>query len=41
MNKLLPIEIVSKILLMRPTHPIAKLFEEDKNVKIWKKYIIS
>ena len=38
MNKNLPIEIVNKILIMRPTHPIAKLFEEDENVKIWKKY---
>ena len=38
MNKKLPIEIVNKILIMRPTHPIAKLFEEDKNVKMWKKY---
>ena len=36
MNKNLPIEIVNKILTFRPTHPIAKLFEEDENVKIWK-----
>ena len=35
MNTTLPMEIVNKILIMRPTHPIAKLFE-DKNVKIWK-----
>ena len=35
---ILPMEIVNKILIMRPTHPIAKLFEEDKNVKMWKKY---
>ena len=28
----LPIEIVNKILIMRPTHPIAKLFEEDYNI---------
>ena len=40
MNKNLPMEIVNKILIMRPTHPIAKLFEEDENVKIWKKYYI-
>ena len=38
MNKNLPIEIVNKILITRPTHPISKLFEEDENVKIWKKY---
>ena len=38
MNKNLPIEIDNKILIMRTTHPIAKLFEEDENVKIWKKY---
>jgi hypothetical protein len=40
MNKILPIlpnEIVNKILILRPTHPIAKLFKEDENVKIWKK----
>jgi hypothetical protein len=23
---------------MRPTHPIAKLFEGDENVKIWKRF---
>ena len=34
----LPMEIVNKILIMRESHPIAKLFEEDENVKIWKKY---
>ena len=38
MNKNLPIEIVNKILIMRPTHPIAKLFEEDEHVKLWNKY---
>ena len=38
MNTTLPMEIVNKILIMRPTHPIAKLFEEDENVKMWKKY---
>jgi hypothetical protein len=37
-NKNLPIEIVNKILTFRPTHPIAKLFEQDENVKMWKKY---
>ena len=36
MNTTLPMEIVNKILIMRPTHPIAKLFEEDENVKMWK-----
>ena len=35
---ILPMEIVNKILIMRSTHPIAKLFEEDDNVKMWKKY---
>ena len=35
---ILPMEIVNKILIMRPTHPIAKLFEEDENVKIWKRF---
>ena len=34
----LPMEIVNKILIMRESHPIAKLFGEDENVKIWKKY---
>jgi hypothetical protein len=34
----LPIEIVNKILIMRPTHPIAKLFEEDYNVILWNKH---
>ena len=38
MNTTLPMEIVNKILIMRPTHPIAKLLEEDKNVKIWKRF---
>jgi len=38
MNKKLPIEIVNKILIMRPTHPIVKLFENNEIVKIWKKY---
>ena len=38
MNINLPIEIVNKILTFGPTHPIAKLFEEDENVKMWKKY---
>ena len=38
MNTTLPMEIVNKILIMRPTHPIAKLFEKDENVKMWKKY---
>ena len=38
MNTTLPMEIVNKILIMRPTHPIAKLFEEAENVKIWGKY---
>ena len=38
MNKTLPIEIINKILILRPKHILAKLFEEDENVKIWKKY---
>ena len=38
MNKTLPIEIVNKFLIMRSKHILAKLFEEDENVKIWKKY---
>ena len=38
MNKNLLIEIVNKILIMRPTNVIAKLFEEDENVKMWGKY---
>ena len=38
MNKNLPIEIVNKILIMRPTHPIAKLFVEDEHVKLRNKY---
>ena len=38
MNKNLPIEIVYKILTFRPTHPIAKLFEKDENVKNWKRF---
>ena len=39
MNKNLPLEIVNKILIMRPTHPIAKLFENNEIVKIWKKIL--
>ena len=39
MYKNLPIEIVNKILIMRPTHPIVKLFENNKIVKIWKKIL--
>ena len=42
MNKnlpILPMEIVNKILIMRESHTIAKLFEEDENVKIWKKIL--
>ena len=40
MNKLpnLPIEIINKILIMRPKHILAELFENDENVKIWNKY---
>ena len=38
MNTTLPIEIVNKILIMRPTHSIGKLFEEDENVKIRKRF---
>ena len=41
MNKKLPIlpfEIINKILIMRPKHILAELFENDNNVKIWKKY---
>ena len=34
----LPIEIINKILIMRPKHIVAELFENDENVKIWKKY---
>ena len=34
MNTTLPMELVNKILIMRPTHSNAKLFEEDENVKI-------
>ena len=41
MNKNLPIEILNKILIMRPTHPIAKLFEEDYNVILWNKHYTS
>ena len=39
MNKTLPIEIINKILIMRPKHILAKIFEEDENVKLWKKYL--
>ena len=39
MYKKLPIEIVNKILIMRPTHPIVKLFENNEIVKIWKNII--
>jgi hypothetical protein len=38
MNTTLQMENVNKILILRPTHTIAKLFEEEKNVKMWKKY---
>ena len=41
MNKkipILPIEIINKILILRPKHILAELFENDENVKIWKKY---
>ena len=39
MNKklpILPIEIINKILILRPKHILAELFENDENVKIWK-----
>ena len=31
-------EIINKILIMRPKHILAELFENDENVKIWNKY---
>ena len=34
----LPIEIINKILILRPKHILAELFENDENVIIWKKY---
>ena len=41
MNKklpILPIEIINKMLPLRPKHILAELFKNNENVKIWKKY---
>ena len=36
---ILPIELINKILILRPKHILAKLFENNEKVKIWKQIL--